>query len=82
MISDKVELLAARLGHSLHEWAYCTFQATSLGQTALSSSQAVNDLLVDLLLQESSLIWSLWSALGIVPSERPFTILDPKQNAS
>ena len=33
------------------------------------------DLLVNLLLQEGCLIWSLWSVLGIVPSEWPFPII-------
>ena len=54
-------------GHTIHSlqqvWAKGVCLAAKL------------NLLVNLLLQEQSLLWCFWSALGVIPSEWPFPIV-------
>ena len=68
MISDKVKLPAAQVEHCMNVGI---LPATNLGQGVENNLH----LLINVLLQESCLVCSLWSVLGIVPSEQPFPIV-------
>ena len=54
-------------GHAVHSWQQIRPEGLWIA-TKLH-------FLVNPLLKEDCLIWSLWSALGVVPCERPFPIM-------